>query len=223
MARATSSLPTPLSPVMRDGHRCGRDLGNAFDHRLHSGVAGNECLVAGLFGAGRPDLLLQERLAREADHRVFDLRILEGLRDEVRGAAVHGRYRHLDRAVARDQDDPHMRPCALDFVEEGQSRKAGMVMSDTTTCGSQVRSVSRGLLCAICRPRLGADGLPQHAQAETNIGFIIHDQDPAALGRRRRQRLIFGTGRLGQGRRSNLGIAYERIADCAALDRPGTS
>ena len=127
--RATSSLPVPLSPLMRIVVR----LGAAWM------IRSNTCRMRELLPMMSPNRLavrlqvlperavlghqapLRQRVAQDDQHLV----VLERLRDVVVGAAFHRRDRVLDRRERRDHQHRQVVVDLLDLVERGDAVHAG--------------------------------------------------------------------------------------------------
>ena len=131
MARATSSLPVPVSPVMSTVLlRLGDQL-RPLDHRLHRPAAADDAVVIERFvelvdqvAVLRPEPLMLDCAAGH-DEQLVDL---EWLLQEVECAELHRLDGALDRRVRRHHHD--LRPLALrrgadDLANQIQARDVG--------------------------------------------------------------------------------------------------
>ena len=128
IARATSSLPVPLSPWIRIVDRLGAAWMIEVEHLPHPRAAADdvgELVVPLLDVLAQVAVLVQQpaplhRVADDDQHFV----VLERLGDVVEGAGLHRRDRALDRCVGGDDDDVEVLVDPLQLVERRDAVEA---------------------------------------------------------------------------------------------------
>jgi len=142
MLRATSSLPVPLSPVMRTVVRLFCRLAMVLLDRHHS--FGLEPIIRLRFPLGEAPWTsvwpLDWRRARARVTRAFSLLVLPGLGKEVESSFMDGLDGRFEGAEARQQDGVHtqglgrlqqIQPVFLGFqVDVGQQQVEGFLCTE---------------------------------------------------------------------------------------------
>ena len=129
IARATSSLPVPLSPVISTGMSLAATCRAVCTTLPHGRGAADDALEP----AGLVDLLLKHLvlpLQRGLLRRAVDLRAevveVQRLLDEAVRALVHRLHGRRHVAVRRDEDDWRRRVELARFVRAAPARRAGL-------------------------------------------------------------------------------------------------
>ncbi len=216
ISRATTSLPTPLSPLISTVTSVAGDL---LDHRAH---AAHRLAMPGdrpralfqLFEQPRALLLQLARLEHDAQRRL-QLLFLEGLVEVVRRAELHGLH---DRAGATDDREDHdrqARPALVHAAQRLEPVHAGHhhVHQHDVGIGARVEQRHRAAT-VLGGVHLEAAQLEQIREIGADaLGVVDHEDAARALGRKRIGPLPGGT----------LGRHHApRVEQAASLPASGT-
>ncbi len=146
MARAMSSLPVPLSPVMSTDALVGATFSMLVEDPLHDGAAADHLVALELLLGDSGQLSARLRGVEHVAHADEHALAREGLLEEVARAELDGLHRVVDGRVPADDDDGQVsrRLVAADLRERFEPAHVGQLHVEDREVDRRLRAREDG-------------------------------------------------------------------------------